>query len=152
MQFDLSYTTALEKAEHLIALGDTTIHLRDDSGFPFEKVTQVEAGNSWRLSGPSGCYLIFEEAGLTFKLSVDFENRDANGRSASDFDRARLRELMLKLSPAARLSFAEMLETQVLPPMAERTEEFRQVMLRQADSEDCVRGLIAFAQTEPATA
>lgn len=148
--FDFTYAKAIASAEHLIALDETSVWLRDDTGFPYDKVCRVETGSSYRLSGPSSCRLIVEEAGLTLSLSVDFEHREANGRSASDFDRQRLRDLMLKLSPEGRASFADMLQRAVLPPMFERTEEFRQAQLRQVDSEDCVRGLIAFArQSEP---
>jgi hypothetical protein len=149
---DLSYEQAIENADHLIALGETTVYLRrNETGFPYEKVTHVEAGAGWRLSGPSSCYLFAEDAGLTFKLSVDFEGPEANGRGVSLFDRDRLRGLMLRLPDAARQSFADLLETEVMPGMAKRTAEIRNSLLEQADSEDCVRGLIAFAR-EPVEA
>lgn len=145
---DLTYSQAIANAEHLIALDQIEVWIRDDTDFPYDKVCRVTTGSSYRLSGPTSCRLIVDEAGLTFSLSVDFEHRDANGRGASDFDRQRLRDLMLKLPPPARASFADMLEREVLPPMSQRAEEFRQVQLRQIDSEDCVRGLIAFARAE----
>jgi len=62
------------------------------------------------------------------------------------FDRDRLRDITLKLPPAARKLFADMLEREVLPPLAKRTGEIREALRSQADSEDCVRGLIAFAE------
>ena len=147
---DLTYEQALENAEHLVALGETTIYLyRDRAGdFPYDKVTRVESGSTHRLSGPSSCYLFAEDAGLTFKLSVDFERPDANGRGVSLFDRDRLRALMLKLPDAARRSFAELLETEVMPGLVKRTREIRDALQEQADSEDCVRGLIAFAKED----
>jgi hypothetical protein len=145
---DLTYSRALELAEHLKALDDTVVYVRDEEGFPFDKVSKVVSGSSYRLSGPSSCYLIAEEQGLTFKLNVEFEHRDANGRGVSLFDRIRLRELMLKLPDAARASFADMLAAEVMPGMAKRSEEIRQALLEQADSEDCVRGLIAFASRQ----
>jgi hypothetical protein len=148
---DLTVAEALEKADHLIALGETTVYLfRDAEGFPYDKVTRVEEGGTWRLGGPASCYLYAEQAGLTFKLSVDFEGRDANGRGVSLFDRDRLRDLFLKLPPAARNFFAEMLEGKCLPGLIERTNEIREALRAQADSEDCVRGLIAFARQKEA--
>lgn len=146
MMTDLTYAEAIEKADHLKALGQTKVYLyRDAEGFPYDKVSRVETGGSFRLSGPSSCYFIAEVAGLTFQLNVEFEGRDANGRGVSLFDRDRLRELMMRLPDAARSSFADMLRNKVLPPMVERTNEVRDALRNQSDSEDCVRGLIAFA-------
>jgi hypothetical protein len=152
MILDLTYAAALEKADALKALGQDSVYIYDrcSDGFPYDKVTRVEAGNSYRLSGPSSCYLMFEENGLTFRLNVEFEHRDANGKGVSLFDRDRLRDVANKLSPAGRLAFAKMLEVSVLRPLAERTEEYRKALRQQADSEDCVRGIIAFASAEDA--
>jgi hypothetical protein len=145
---DLTYADAIAKAKHLIALGQTTVYLYRCGDFPYDKVTAVEAGSSYRLGGPSSCYLIVEEAGLTLKVNVDFEQSDANGRGVSMFDRSRLRELMLKLSPAGRTGFAKLLETECLPGLAKRAAEIRESLLAQADSEDCVRGLIEVAREQ----
>lgn len=141
----LSYGEAIDKADHLIALGETTVYVRDDSP-PWHIAETVEVGSSYRLSGPRSVYFIGKKLGLTFKWSVDFESRDANGRGVSLFDRDRLREVMLKLPDPARLAFAELLENQVLPPLRERTAEIRGALNNQWDSEDCVRGLIAYAR------
>jgi hypothetical protein len=145
---NLTYAEAIEKADHLIALGETTIYLYRDKaeGFPYDKVVSVETGSSYRLGGPSSCALIAADGGLTFRLNVDFEESDANGRGVSLFDRDRLRGVMLKLPPKARASFAAMLEGEVLKGLTERTNEIREALRAQADSEDCVRGLIAFAR------
>lgn len=152
MMYDMTYAEALEKADALKQLGQTDVYIRDHSadGFPFDKVTRVQAGNTYRLSGPSSCYLMFDENGLTFRLNVEFEGRDANGRGVSLFDRDRLRDVANRLSPTARSAFAKMLESKVLPPLAERTEEYRKALRQQADSEDCVRGIIAFAAADAA--
>jgi len=144
---DMTYARAIELAEHLIAIDQTTVYLRDDSFFPFDKVTGVESGSSYRLSGPSSCYLIAEDAGLIFKKSVEFEGRDANGRGVSLFERDRLRDVMMRLPDGARAKFARMLENEVLPGMQARTAEIREALNNQLDSEDCVRGLISFART-----
>lgn len=148
--YDMTYTEALEKADALKLLGQTDVYIRDRSAadFPYDKVTRVEAGNSYRLSGPSSCYLMFEENGLLFRFNVEFESRYANGKGVSLFDRDRLRDVANKLSPAGRVAFAKMLESEVLRPLAERTEEYRKALRQQADSEDCVRGIIAFASAE----
>lgn len=153
MLYDLTYSRAIELAEHLKALDQTTVHLRGaDSGFPFDKAVRVEDGGVHRLSGPVSCYVVAEDEGLTFKLSVDFEGRDANGRGVTLFDRARLRELMIKLPKPAQESFAEMLANKVLPGLEKRTEEIRVALMEQADSEDCIRGLIAMADHEKVVA
>lgn len=145
MNFDMTYARAIEIAEHLIAIGDTEIYLRDDSDFPWDKAVSVKSGSSYRLNGPSSCYIIAEDAGLTFKLNVEFEGRDANGRGVSLFERDRLRDVMMRLPDAARFEFSDMLARSVLPPLEARTSELRDAMNNQIDSEDCVRGLIAFA-------
>ena len=147
---NLTYSEAVAKAEHLIALGETDVYLyrEDTADFPYDKIVEVKSGGTYRLNGPASCYLIAEDAGLTFKMSVDFEGPEANGSSRSQFDADRLRDLSLKLPPAARKMFADMLAREVLPPLVERTNEYRKAMRQQADSEDCVRGLIAFAEQE----
>lgn len=139
---NLSAKEAIQKAPHLRALGETTVYVRSPDAFPYDKVTAVESGSSYRLGGPSSCYLTAQVAGLSLKLSVDFEVPDANGRNVAMFDRDRLRDLALKLPPIARESFAKMLETECLPGLAQRTRELRSALQCQADSEDCVRGII----------
>lgn len=134
------------------AIGSTSIYLyqEPDDHALYGRVTKVEEGGSWRLGAPSSARVHAEhECGLTFTWSVEFEGRDANGTGASRFDRGRLREFVMKLPPAAVKSFSEMLAKTVLPAMATRTEEIRTALNRQLDSEDCIRGIIAFAT--PAT-
>lgn len=145
---DLTYSQAIEKAEHLIALDAKDVYLRDAEGFPFDKVVSVETGSMYRGAVMACCYLIAEEAGLRLKLSVDFEKRGAEGRGEAMFDSDRLRELAMKLPSDARTKFANLLENNVLEALAARTNEYRTAMRAQADSEDCVRGLIAFARQE----
>lgn len=145
---DMTYSEAIAKAAAIKEIGDTNIYLRgrNDADLPWDKVVKVEEGSSWRLSGPSSVYLIAEDEGLTFKWSVDFEALDASGKGVSDFDRPRLRDLMSKLPISARQSFADMLENQVLSALRKRTQEYRDALNMNADSEDCVRGLITFAR------
>jgi hypothetical protein len=148
--FNLSAAEAITKATHLKALGQTTVYLYSDTDFPYDKVHSVEAGSSWRLGGPSSCYLDALVAGLTLKLSVDFESRDANGRGVSLFERDRLRNLFLKLPPKPRRDFADLLERECLPGLMARRTQLQTALSEQADSEDCVRGLILFAREKQA--
>lgn len=149
---NLTFAEAVKKAEHLKALGETTVYLYREAaeGFPFDKVTRVEEGGSWRSGMPNSCYLFAEVEGLTFKLNVDFEPASANGSSVALLERDKMRELFTKLPAKARQSFADMLEEKCLPALAQRTNEYRAALQKQADSEDCVRGLIAFAREKEA--
>jgi hypothetical protein len=143
---DMTYEQALKHSEHLIALGQTTVYLRDGN-YPWMIASDVEAGGSYRFSGPTGVYIIAKVQGLTFKWSVDFEKREANGHGYSMFDRERLRDVAMKMPAPARYKFAEFLRDSVMPDLEKRTAELRDAMNKQIDSEDCVRGLIAFAET-----
>lgn len=145
---DLTIAEALAKRDHLIALEQTDIWLyrEAEAEFPYDKVTRVEAGSTHRLSGPSSAALFAEIDGLTFRISIDFEGRDANGKGVSLFDRSRLRDVMRRLPAAGRAQFAKMLEDEVMPGMKRRTAEIRDALNEQQDSEDCVYGLIAFAE------
>lgn len=145
MMLNLTYEQALDKADHLIALGQTTVYLRDDN-VPWVVASDVEVSGSYRFNGPNGMYVIAEVQGLTFKWNVDFERREANGAGYSLFDRDRLREVARRLPEPARKKFAKLLREQVMPDLEKRTAELRDAMNKQIDSEDCVRGLIFFAE------
>ena len=148
MLHNLTYTQAVAKAEHLKALGENTVYLDDEAkDLPWDKVTQIEKGCGYRLNGPTGFYVIAEDHGLQMKWSIEMEGRDANGRSVSMFDRDRLREVAMKLPKAARKSFVAFLQNDVLPGVEKCTKEWREYLRTQADSEDCVRGLIAYANS-----
>ncbi len=140
----MTYTEAVAKADHLIALGETEVFIEDE-GAPWHKVTGIKGGGGYRFNGPTGIWVIAQDAGLTFKWSVDFEGRDANGRGVSLFDRPRIRDTIMLLPPDVRPIFAEFLANKVLPDLQKRTQELRTAMNQQMDSEDCVRGLIAYA-------
>jgi hypothetical protein len=140
----MTYAEAVAKADHLIALGETEVFIEPE-GAPWHNVTSVKSGAGYRFNGPTGVWIIAQDAGLTFKWSVDFEGRDANGRGVSLFDRPRLRHTVMLLPPDVRPLFAEFLAEKVLPDLEKRTQELRDAMNQQMDSEDCVRGLIAYA-------
>jgi hypothetical protein len=145
MYGDMTYQKALDNAKHLIALGQTDVYLRDEN-VPWMMACDVVAGGAYRFNGPSGVYIVAKVSGLTFKWNVDFELREANGRGYSLFDRERLRDVAMKLPEPARRKFAKFLQTDVMPDLEKRTAELRDAMNKQIDSEDCVRGLIAFAE------
>ena len=143
-----TYKEAVAKAEHLVAIGETRIHLeRGDATFPWHNVSDVEESGAVRLNGPSGVYLIVYHVGLSLYYPIDFEGPGANGRGVSLFDREYLREVLLKLPIQARRKFAGLLERRVLPSIEQRTKEIREAFKLQNDSEDCVRGVDLFWST-----
>lgn len=147
---DLTYKKALELKEHLLAIGETSIYLRcgpelSQDDLPWSKVTKVENGSSWRLDMPSSVRFIVDEAGLTFQWSMDLEKRDASGRGVHMFDRERIRFVTTILSSTGRVLFVGWLQRMALPALKARTAEIRHALSVQLDSEDCIRGLIAFA-------
>lgn len=148
---DMTYEFALTNSEHLIALGQTTVYLHDEN-VPWIVASDVEVSGSYRFNGPCGMYVIAKVQGLTFKWNIDFERREANGCGYSLFDRDRLREVARKLPEPARRKFAALLRDKVMPDLEKRTAELREAMNNQIDSEDCVRGLIAFAEGREKTA
>lgn len=147
MYGDMTYEFALTNAKHLIALGQTTVYLRDDA-VPWIAASDVEVSGSYRFNGPCGIYVIAKVQDITFKWSVDFEKREANGRGYSLFDREKLRDVTRRLPEQARKKFAALLREKVMPDLEKRTAELRDTMNMQMDSEDCVRGLIAFAENK----
>jgi hypothetical protein len=141
--YDMTYESAVTNAKHLIALGQTIVHLHEGE-MPWALASDVEESGSFRFSGPCGFYVIAKDAGLTFKWSVDFEHRGANGAGVSLFDRARLRDVAGLMPPKVRAKFALWLSEKVMPDLVKRSNEIREALNKQVDSEDCVRGLIAF--------
>lgn len=139
----LTYEKALKNAAHYIAIGENEIYLQDEP-FPWIAASDIEEGSGRRFNGPTGFYVIAVVEGLKFKWNVDFEGRDANGRGVSVFDRGRLRDVAGMLPPRVRKKLAEFLIARVIPDLAKRTEEIRAALNQQADSEDCVRGLVAY--------
>ena len=145
MLFDLTFSEAIAKAEHLKALGETTIYLRNEEGFPFDKVHDVETGGTYRNGIPTSYYLYAKQDGLTFKLSFNIEPLSENGRGTTSIDRDGLRDLLLKLPQQAQNALAFSLQGNVLPELEKRSAELRLALRRQADSTDCIRGIIAQA-------
>lgn len=150
MARDMSYAKAMKNAKHLLALGQDTVYIDDDSDAPWDKATEVECGGTYRFDGPVNFYVIAHDGGLTFKWSVDMEKRDANGRGVSWFDKERLAIVARKLPTQARLALAAFLAEKVLPDLTKRTGEIRAALDAQFDSERCVRDLIELAARDAA--
>jgi len=151
MIWNKPYEWVKENTTHLAAVGETDI-LIDAATAPWDKATKVVSGGAHRFCGPVGIYVVAQEGPITIRWSVDFEYRDANGKGVSLFERDRLRDVMRKLPPKARQSFADFLSAEVMPDLEKRTGEIREALNKQSDSEDCVRGLIAFASQKTAKA
>lgn len=145
MLMDTTYQEALKNAEHLVALGQAEVHLRDEGDFPWRLADDVVESGSYRFNGPTGCRIIAHERGLTLMLTVDFERRGANGMGYSMFDRDRLEAVMRKLPLAARIAFMKLLLAKVLPDLEKRTAEMQQALSKQEESESCVHELIELA-------
>ena len=145
---DIKYKDAIAKAAFLKELGVDRVYLDADDEKPWAHITKVEAGSSYRLNVPVSVRFTAQEAGLSFSWSVDMEARDANGTGVSSFDRDALRVLVSKLGPIARSALSSMLQHEVLAKLTERTNEIRAALNKQADSEDCVRGIIAFVEAQ----
>lgn len=151
MYGQVKYADAIAKAKNYIAIGQTRIWLDEaDPELPWQKVDAIETGGGYRFNGPTGVRLTVNEAGLELHWSVDFEKREANGSGYSLFDRDRLRDVMMKLPRSTRIKFAAFLENEALPDLVKRTNEYREALNKQADSEDCVRGLIEFGRRQEA--
>ena len=126
---DLTFAEAQAKAEHLKALGQTQVYLRDASeNFPWDRATTVESGGMHRMSGPISAWIVADVDGIEYRWSVNFEDRDADGRNVAMFDEEHLREVMMKLPSAARTAFASMLRKSVLSPLSEHTENLRKAL------------------------
>ena len=144
---DLTYGMAIANAERLLAEGHDTVYI-DPDGAPWNKADRVEVGDMCRFNSPVNFYVVACERGLTLKWLVEMESRAADGRDAYWFDRDRLREVALKLPHSARTSLASLLVKKVLPDVQRQTSKMRQKLNIQLDSEECIRGLIASANTE----
>lgn len=145
------FSEIITKAEHYKAIGKTKIYLHDDDpSLPWDRVSSVHTGCSYRFNGPASMRVAAEISGLMFEWDVDFEGRDANGCGVSLFDRDRLRDVAMRLPVSIRKQFADLFRNAVLPDLEKRTNEMRLALNKQLDSEDCVRGLIAFAEREAA--
>ena len=55
-----------------------------------------------------------------------------------------MRDVAGLMPPKVRAKFALWLSEKVMPDLVKRSNEIREALNKQVDSEDCVRGLIAF--------
>lgn len=145
---NLNYDQAVKNAPHLIALGDSVVYLHDDQeNFPWHLVNEIESGCGFRLNGPTGFYAIAKDpSGLTFKLSVEMEERSASGSSVNQFDGAKLKDIARKLPPQGKKALATFFKEKVLPEVSKRTIEWRSYLNKQEDSEAYVRTILSFTE------
>ena len=92
----------LSLKEHYKALGIERIYLRfEDGGLPWEYVTAVEPGGSYRHGTPVSVGFDAEVGGIVFRWSLDLEKRSANGTGYLQPDMEAIRTALAAL-PAAR--------------------------------------------------
>lgn len=144
MKYDIKFDEAKGQIPHLKALGESCVYLHIEEP-RWELLTDIDTGGGVRLGMPVSVYLIAEIDGIEFRWSLDFETRDANGTGTSQFDRPGLREAALRMPVPVRRKFGLILE-KILPALVERRSELQGYLNKQADSEDCTRGLIAFCE------
>lgn len=147
MQF-ATLADALDKRDALDALGQEAWVKDDAPDLPWKLIHTVESGAEYRLNGPVGIRLIATVNSLNVHWHVNFERREANGTGRSDFDREHLRDVIMQMKPLMRHRFALFLREHVLSGLLKTTTEIRNALNKQLDSEDCVRGLIAYANEE----
>lgn len=141
----MNFTKASSLAKHYRAIGQTTIFLDDDADdLPWDKVSQVEAGSGWRNGAPTGVRIVAVVDGMSYHWSADFEGHEANGKPASQFDRPVMRDVAMRLPEEARRQLGTILSEEVLPALTKHANEYRAYLNQQVDSQDAVRGLIAF--------
>jgi hypothetical protein len=104
------YKLAVKNVKHHKALGKVKIYLNRDGEFPWEYVTHVEDGCSYRLDIAIGCRFTAEHpCGLQFNWGVDLEPVNANGSGMFHFDTAIIGDVMSRLPAAAKKQFAALL-------------------------------------------
>lgn len=154
MPADRTFTDCVANAEHFIAIGETTIWLRDEdaSDVPWHLASVVEEGALHRLSGPASAAVIADhESGLRFRWSFDFETRDANGSGQHLFDFDRMVGAALRMPHAARVQFAELLKSKVEGGMLRVERELSEALLRQQKSLEVLRTITRAVEAEAAS-
>jgi len=143
---DLTFKDAVGVAEHLKAIGETRISLREDADdLPWSLVIDVEAGSLHRLSGPVSLRFIasHKDSGLTFTWGFDLEPREANGAGVHKFDTARIRNVMRKLPPKSQDKMRLVIRNEILPGVTKLVDEIQSSLNKQQDIEASLRSLTA---------
>lgn len=103
----LGLEEAIEKAEHLKALGKTDVHLFDEP-FPWGLVDDRSPlrGSSHRFDIPVDVgFFANHPCGLRFQWFLDLEKRGANGSGHYQIDTDGIRDAMSRMNQGARDSF-----------------------------------------------
>lgn len=138
-----SFDFVMANREHFVAIGQTDIYLeRDDGTLPWEHITRVETGSSYRFNGPTSIRLIAEHEGLSFKWNFDLEERSVSGTGTHRINRSRFREMVRKVPLRIRSELAALLRTEYEPHMVKLADEIRDSLQREEDDLDCLRGII----------
>ena len=148
MWFDMTYTEALKKADALKELGEIRVVLARTDTPAWDVITRVEIRSSGWRGVPSSMYVVAEVSGLTLLWNIEFEPRDANGSGRHQWNIPYLRDIVAKMRPEARLSFAGVISDKVLPEMMKRTNEYREYLRIQEASELGARSLLAFCSSK----
>ena len=140
-----TFNDVVRLAPHYLAIGTTRVILdgRDSADLPWDQVTEVSAGGSYRSSGLASCRMSAgHESGITFEWFIDFEKPEANGRGYQMFDTERLLAIAAKLPISARKKFSDLLRTEVLGNAEKLLAEQEGYMTIQRDGVAAIRALI----------
>lgn len=87
----------ISKVEHYKALGMDRVYMDRESEIPWDLVTDIETGGTYRLGLSTSQSVIVEHpCGLTLRWSVDLEPRSANGTGTIQIDIEKIRTMLRK--------------------------------------------------------
>ena len=104
---DMTWKRAVANAEHLRALGITEVylgHAEDDPDIDWKACTEVRAGGSHRLDIITSLWFYFQDlgSGLTFRLSLDLDKSEADGKPYYQIEVERIVSVLRRLKPDSR--------------------------------------------------
>lgn len=112
-------------AKHYKAIGSTEIYLYDVPTELLSQVCSVTDGGSYRHGVPVSVTMkIRHRSGLSFRFSVDFESREANGSAHIQIDGHKLRGIYESLPSSAKKQFLDALEAPI-QKAREQADEYR---------------------------
>lgn len=107
----MNWREMIDKADAFKATGKTDIYIDPENranlaNLPWEWVTTVEPWGSHRLDIDTGVRIEAEHpSGLTFRWSIDIEDRAASGKSYYNIQTARIKQVLALLPFAAKQQF-----------------------------------------------
>lgn len=145
----LTYQKAVENADALKAIGQTTIYLskydgNDDDSMPWDLVDEVTEGNTLSYIGPRAVnFNATHQSGLQFHWSIDLGVEGSNVERRPFFDHSRIVAMAARLSPENRAALAAYFEGSVLPPLRKQIAEARQHLNALLEGETTLLGIVA---------